>query len=371
MRPAPGAVVLPAAPGTLPGPAAGALVRAAPAPGLRPVLRQRHLVGALHLEPGVRDHLQVGLACLALGGQVVAEEDRVGQVQRERLHRAEVDLTAARDADLDVGADEADHRQDPQTALRGEVPLLGQRGALDRDQEVDGHRVRVQVAQRVDDVDQVLVGLAHARDQAGTGGQTGRVRLVHGVDAVGVGVRARDLAVGGLGGVEVVVVRVGAGLAQPFRLAVGQQSETGAHLDALVLVLDRLDGARDPVHVAVGGAAPGRHQTDPLGTSRQTGGRGLRGLVGLEPGVFQDAGGGAETLGAVGAVLGAQPGLEVDEIVEFHPSAEPVPAHLAGRGHHIEQVVVGSGEDGQGFLAGRQLAPKPLVHQRVQQVHGS
>src|SRR3546814_19796846 len=60
-RPAAAIRVRPA-PGALLGPTARALVRTAPAPGRRPVLRQRHLAGALHLETGVRDHLQVGLA---------------------------------------------------------------------------------------------------------------------------------------------------------------------------------------------------------------------------------------------------------------------------------------------------------------------
>ncbi len=311
------------------------------------------------------------MARLSLAGEVVAEEDGVGQVQGERLHRAQVDLAPARDAHLDVRADEARHRQDAQAPLRGEVPLLGQRRALHRDQEVDRHRVRVQLTQREDHVDQVLVALAHSRDQTGAGGQPGRVRLVHRVHPVGVRVRGRDVPVRRLGRVEVVVVGVGARLAQPLRLAVGQQAQAGADLDGLVLLLDGLDGVRDPVHVPVGRTASAGHQAHPLGAPGHAGGGGLGGLVGLEPGVLEDLGLGAEPLRAVGAVLGAQARLEVDEVVEFHPSAEPVAAHLAGRGHHIEQVVVGSGEDGESLLAGRRLAPKPLVHQRVQQVHES
>ncbi len=335
------------------------------------MLRQRDLARALHLEPGVRDHLQVRVARLALAGEVVAEEDRVGQVQRERLHRAQMDLAPARDAHLDVRADEPRHRQDAQAPLRGEVPLVGQRRALHRDQEVDRHGVRIQLAQREDHVDQVLVALAHARDETRTGGQTGRVGLVHRVHPVGVRVRGGDVAVRRLGGVEVVVVRVGAGLPQPLRLAVGEQTQAGAHLDGLVLLLDGPDGVRDPVHVPVGRTASAGHETHPLGAPGHARRDGRRGLVGLEPGVLQDLRPGAQPLRAVGAVLRAQARLEVDEVVELHPSAEPVTAYLAGRGHHIEQVVVGSGEDGERLLAGRRLAPKPLVHQRVQQVHES
>ncbi len=282
-----------------------------------------------------------------------------------------MDLTAAGDPHLDVRADEPHHRQDPQAPLRRQVPLSGERCALHRDQEVDRHRVRVQFAQREDHVDQVLVGLAHAGDQPGAGRETGRVRLAHRVHPVGVRVRGRDVPVRRLRRVEVVVVGVGARLAQPFGLSVGQQPETGAHLHALVLLLDRLDGVGDPVHVAVGGAPAAGHQAHPLGTAREPGGGRLGRLVRLEPGVLEDLRRGAQPLGTVRAVLRAQAGLEVDEIVQFHPPAEPVPAHLSGRGHHIEQIVVGRREDGQCFRPGRRLAPKPLVHQRVQQVHES
>nr|MCF0097820.1 hypothetical protein [Streptomyces sp. MH191] len=292
-------------------------------------------------------------------------------MQCERLQGAQVHLAAARDPHLDVRAHEPHHRQDAQAALRGEVPLRGQRGALDRDEEVDRHRVRVQRAQREHDVGQVLVALAHSGDQPRAGRQPCGVRLAHGVDPVGVGVRGGDVPVRGLGGVEVVVVRVGAGRAQPLRLALGEQPEAGAHLDVLVPFLDGRDGAGHALHVTVGRASPGRHQADPLGAARQPRRRGLRGLLRLQPAVLEDAGVGAQSLRAVGAVLRAQARLEVDEVVEFHPPPEPVPAHPPGRGHHVEHVVVGSDEDGQRFLAGRRLAPKPLVHQRVQQVHGS
>lgn len=222
---------------------------------------------ALHLEARVLDHVEVGLAGLALTGQVVAQEDRVGDVQAQRLQRAQVDLASARDPHLDVGADEADHRQDPQAALRGEVPLLGQRGALERDEEVDRYRVRAQLAQREDHVDQVAVALAHARDQAGAGGQARAVRLLHGVHPVRVGVGGGDVPVGALGGVEVVVVRVGAGRPQPLGLVVGEQAEAGADLDGRVGVLDGRDGVGHPVDVTVRRAAAAGHQADPLGAA--------------------------------------------------------------------------------------------------------
>src|SRR5207248_10242689 len=74
--------------------------------GIAAVLRQGALVRALDGEAGVGDHLQVAGARLALAGQVVAEEDRVDDVQRQRLQAAQVDLAAAGQPDLGVRAGE-------------------------------------------------------------------------------------------------------------------------------------------------------------------------------------------------------------------------------------------------------------------------
>ena len=60
--------------------------------------------GAEDHEAGVGDNLEVRLGGLSLAGEVVAEEDRVGHVQGQRLQRAQVHLPAAGDAQLRVGA---------------------------------------------------------------------------------------------------------------------------------------------------------------------------------------------------------------------------------------------------------------------------
>src|ERR1700677_3593323 len=69
-------------------------------------------VRALDHEPGVRDHFQVLAARLALAGQVVAEEDRVDDVQRKRLQRPEVNLPSPGQPHLRAWAHEAHHGQD-------------------------------------------------------------------------------------------------------------------------------------------------------------------------------------------------------------------------------------------------------------------
>ncbi|MGF6888123.1 hypothetical protein ABIA39_006636 [Nocardia sp. GAS34] len=96
------------------------------------------LVCAFDGESRVGDHLAVVDAGLSLAGQVVAQEDRVGQVQRQRLQAAEVDLATAGETDLDVREEEPEQREDADTAFRGEVPPVAQRGSLERNQEFTG-----------------------------------------------------------------------------------------------------------------------------------------------------------------------------------------------------------------------------------------
>ena len=156
--------------------------------------------------------------------------------------------------------------------------------------------------------------------------------LLDGVDAVGVRVGRDDVVVVGLGGVDVVVVGVDARRAQPLGLAVLEQAEARAHLDVGVLGLQRPDHAGDPLDVAVGRAAPAGHHADPGRAAREPGAGLLDRLVGLQPGVLEDVGLRAERLRAVVAVLGAQAGLEVDQVVDLDRVAEVLAAQPAGGG---------------------------------------
>ena len=51
-------------------------------------------------EAHLLDHPVVGLGGLALGREIVADEDRVGGIQAQRLQAAQVQLAAAGDAQL-------------------------------------------------------------------------------------------------------------------------------------------------------------------------------------------------------------------------------------------------------------------------------
>ena len=90
----------------------------------------------------------------------------------------------------------------------------------------------------------------------------------------------------------------------------------------------------DPLDVAVGRAAAAGDHADPGGAAAEPGGRLLERLVGLQPRVLEDVGGRAERLRAVVAVLGAEAGLEVDQVVDLDRVAEVLAAQAAGGRDH-------------------------------------
>src|SRR6185437_13381922 len=103
----------------------------------------------------------------------------------------------------------------------------------------------------------------------------------------------------------------------PVRLAGGEQAEAGAHLDVGVLGLERLDRLAHPVDIPVGRAAAAGDQAHAPGAPGHAGGCARHDLVGLEPGVLEYLGRRASPLAAVEAVLGAQPALDVDQVVQL------------------------------------------------------
>ncbi len=68
-----------------------------------------------------------------------------------------------------------------------------------------------------------------------------------------------DVPVSGVGSVEVVVAVHGRRV-QPLALPVREQPEAGAHLDVLILFLDRIDDLRDSVHVLIDWPAAAGHR---------------------------------------------------------------------------------------------------------------
>ena len=65
-------------------------------------------LAVLDLEPQIFDHAVVLAGRLALGGQVVADEERIGGKETQRLQRAELDLAAGGDPQLAAGISQTD-----------------------------------------------------------------------------------------------------------------------------------------------------------------------------------------------------------------------------------------------------------------------
>src|SRR3546814_223171 len=79
---------------------------------------------------------------------------------------------------------------------------------------------------------------------------------VDGLYAVRIALRLNDVVVVALTGVDVVVVGVHPGRPESLGLAVLEQAQAGADLDAGMLLLDRLGHLDDLVDITVGGASP-------------------------------------------------------------------------------------------------------------------
>ena len=304
-------------------------------------------------EAPVVEQLEVAAGRLALGREVVAHEDRVGGLQREALDRTEVDLAPTGDPDLGGREQEAIEGQDPEAALRGQLPRARQRRPVDGDEEVDRDRVDVERSQCEPDIDDVVVGLTHPEQCPGARRQSGVLGRLDGRDAVVEAMGRTDVAVVTLGRVQVVVVGVDPGRGEAIGLSVGEKSETGAHLEAGVGVAHCQDRVGDLFDLVVRRSPAAGHQAHP-GCAR--GDRPLRGVrhdVGADGAVGHDPGFGPTTLRAVAAVLGAQPGLQVDQEVHLHGVREGGPSDPTGRRDRGERVRVGETQDRQRILAGR------------------
>src|SRR6185437_6116941 len=147
---------------------------------------------------------------------------------------------------------------------------------------------------------------------------------------------------------------------EALRLAVGQQPKAGADLDVRVALLERRDRAGNPVDVLVRRTAAAGYQADPARAARHAGLGGGDDLIGLQPGVLEHVRAGPDALRAVEAVLGAQPALDVDEVVQLDPAAEEVAPDAERGGHHVHELVVAAGEYREGFVPGGELAGHTL-----------
>lgn len=103
---------------------------------------QRGLAG--DLEPHVLDHPIIFRRCLTLGGQVISDENAVGDVEPEGLHGPEVAFATSGDAKFALGIHKAEHGEGSKAVAWCEVFLLLHGGSIDRMQEVERDRFHVE-----------------------------------------------------------------------------------------------------------------------------------------------------------------------------------------------------------------------------------
>lgn len=315
-----------------------------------------HFAAHFHdLESEVFDHLVVIFRGLALGGEVVADEDGVGGVEALRLEPAEVEFASAGDAEFAIGVHEAEHAEGAETIAGGDVVGLLQRGAVDGVQEVDGDGLDLHVTESGGEFDEVIVSFAHADDAAGAEFHTRAADGLESVDAVLVGMGGANFVVESAAGVEVVVDAIDAGVLEDVGLIGGEEAEADADVHA-VFVLDFADDVGDVVEFAFVGSAA-------AGDDAEGAGLGFLGLAGafeerffiLED-VLGDGGGGEFGLGAVATVFGAEAALGVAEVIELDGGAEIFGADAEGGGEESRDLEIVGGKDGLGLLGGEEFS---------------
>ena len=87
-----------------------------------------------------------------------------------------------------------------------------------------------------------------------------------------------------------MVVGIDTGVLEALCLTILEQTQAGADLNLGVFPLDLADHVGEAVDVFVAGASAAGHHAHPAGATLEASRRLLEGLIGLQPGVFEDLG---------------------------------------------------------------------------------
>ena len=256
-------------------------------------------------ESHVLDHPIIFRGCLTLGGQIISDEDAVGDVEPERLQGTEVAFATSSDAKFALGIHKAEHGESSQAIAWGEVFLMLHGCSIDRMQEVEGDGFHVEFLEREGHFDDVALAFTHPDDPAAAELQTCLAHVLEGFHPIVEGMGGADLFVVFAARVQVVVDFVDPCRGQPHGLGFIEQTEARANIQSVLLLdfgNDRLDGLD---FAFVRGAAA---DNDAVGLALAF--RGDSGaveeFVPTEDGVLRDRGVGDLRLAAVVAVLGAE-----------------------------------------------------------------
>lgn len=121
-------------------------------------------------------------------------------------------------------------------------------------QEVHRHRLRIQLPQFIDHVDDIVSGLAHADDHPAAQFHSGLMRNPQRLEAVVVRVRRTDLGIVPPACVEVVIDPVDPRLGKNLCLVRLEQSQARTEVQPQFF-LDLARDRRDVVHLAIARAA--------------------------------------------------------------------------------------------------------------------
>src|SRR4051794_24876711 len=263
--------------------------------------------------------------------------------------------------DLNVREDKSNEREYLQAPVRRELFLDRKRRAGDRDEEVHGHRVWLELPQGERHVHYVVIGLAHPEERPRTRRETRNLGFVHGTAPVLVGVGRADIAVEVLAGIEVVVVSVDARAFQRLGLSLLEQPETGTDLQLRVPGSHLSHRTGEAFDLVGGRPTAARHKAQALRPALQRLLRPIQDLLRPQVRVFPDPGRRYFRLRAVFAVLRAEPTLYVDEGVELHPVAEELAAYFTNRPNQLHYMLLRVGEHEVRLLAREWTDPQSLL----------
>ena len=304
---------------------------------------QSRLAGDFESE--VFDHSVVLRGGLALGREVIPDEDAIGDHQAQGLERSEVAFATAGDPQFACGVDEAEHGQGSDAVAGREVFLLLHRSAIDGMEEIQGDRLDGELLERESHFDDVLSAFTHSDDPTAAECQSRFSDIFKRLDAVLEGVGRADLRVVFLAGIEVMVDFVDPCGGQPLGLRFVEQSEASADIQTVGLLdfrddlFDRLDltFVRCPAadDNAVGFALPLGGKFGPLEQ-----------LIAAEDVVFGDRSVGNFRLATVVAILGAKSTFGVHQEIKLNGLAEVSLADFECRVDQIQKLLVARVEDG-------------------------
>ena len=116
------------------------------------------------MEAEVLDHAVIFAGVLSWRGEVVADEQRVGGIESQRLQAPQVHFTSSGDADFGSRVSEPEECEDFEAVDGVEDSGIFQWCAVDRVEEVDRDGLDTEFLEFVADVDHVVVSFSHADD---------------------------------------------------------------------------------------------------------------------------------------------------------------------------------------------------------------